>query len=174
MSGRRLWPRIAAPLVLALALVSFSFPFLTVAADQRRAEATGFELATGEVEYVGHYVHDAWRGEVENVVEDGHLWALPAFVALIVALALVLLPWRAGWWASLGVSAIAIVLLFLWLQATTTAYQPPDTDHRWGYWLTLLLASLVVVPILSRLFEPVGDPSQRRPPEWLLGSTRRR
>lgn len=174
MSRRRLRPRIAAPIVLAAVLVSFSFPFLTVTADQRRADATGLELVANDVEYGGRYVHDAWRGEVENVVEDGQLWAVPASVAFLVALVLVLLPWRAAWWGGLGVSAIATVLLLLWLQATTTAYHPPNTDHRWGYWLTLLLAPLAIVPILSRLFEPVGDPNQRRPPEWLLRSTRRR
>lgn len=170
----RSWPRVAAPLVLIVGLGCFGLPWLTVTADSRAADATGFELVTRNVEFTGRYVHDAWRGEVEGIVEGGELWALPAFAALAVTLALVLLPFRAAWWAALGFSTAAAILLFLWLQATTSAFSPPYSDRHWGIWLALTIVPLVAVPIIARLLEPVGDPSTRRAPEWLVGSARRK
>lgn len=166
------WARIAAPLVLAGALVSFLLPWLTVSADQRRAEATGVELASRDVHYSGRYVHQAWHGEVEGIIEDAQLWALPAFVAVALALVLVFLPFRAAWWAALCATAVSVILVFLWIQATSTAFRPPIPDRHWGVWIALTLLPLATVPILSRLFEPVGDPESKRAPEW-LGRARR-
>ncbi len=163
------WTRIAAPLALVIALGSFLLPWLTVSADRRRAEATGIELVTRNVEYTGSYVHDAWRGEVEGVVQDGQLWALPAFVAVAVALILALIPIRAAFWASLGVSGAALILIFLWVQATSSVFRPPVSDRHWGVWLALTFVAFSVVPIIVRLFEPGGDPVARRAPEWLGG-----
>lgn len=165
----RRWTRVAAPLVLALGLASFLLPWLTVTADRRRAEATGIELVTRNAEYTGEYVHDAWRGEVEGVVGDSELWALPAFVAVAVALAFVLIPLRATWLASLAASAVALVLLFLWVQASSSAFRPPVSDRHWGAWLALTFVALAAVPIAVRLFEPAGDPVLRRAPERLGG-----
>jgi hypothetical protein len=158
--------------VLVAALACFSLPWLTVTADAKRADATGLELVTGSTPYTGYYVHDAWRGEVENVVDDGQLWAPIAFGALLVALVLLVLPWRAAWWSALAVSGIGVVLLLLFLQATTTTFNPPSSDHHYGYWLTLAIVPFVFVPIVVRLRQPLVDASLRRAPEWLTRSAR--
>ena len=167
MNIPRGWTRVGAPLAVTAVLASFLLPWLTVTADERRAEATGLELVTGDVGYTGHYVHDAWRGEVERLVENGEAWALPAFVAVGVALAFVLLPWRLAWWAGLAVTAVALVLILLWLQATSSAFNPPEPNREWGMWVALALLALAALPIVTRLREPPGDPAVRRAPEWL-------
>lgn len=166
------WARIAAPLVLAGALASFLLPWLTVSADLRRADATGVELVSRDVHYSGRYVHQAWRGEVEGIVEDAQLWALPAFVAVALALVLVLVPFRAAWWAGLVSTAVALILVFLWIQASSSAFRPPIPDRHWGVWVALTLLPLAIVPIFARLLEPLDDPESRRAPAW-LGSARR-
>lgn len=161
------WTRAAAPLALAGALAAFLLPWLTVTADLRRAEATGLELVTADVEFTGHYVHDAWRGEVENVVQNAETWALPAFVAIAAALALVLIPLRAAWWAALGATGAAAVLALFWFQAASSTFSPPHSNRLFGMWVALAFLVLAAIPIVVRLREPTGDPEARRAPEWL-------
>jgi hypothetical protein len=167
MTLPRYWTRLAAPLALLGALVAFLLPWLTVTADLRRAEATGLELVRRDVEFTGHYVHDAWRGEVEKIVEHAQTWALPAFIASAVALVFVLIPLRATWWAALGATGAAAILTLLWFQAASSAFNPPDSSRSFGMWLALALLVLAAVPIGVRLREPTGDPEARRAPEWL-------
>jgi hypothetical protein len=168
----RHWARVVAPLILGGALASFLLQWLTVSADLRRAEATGVELVSRDVHYSGSYVHQAWRGEVEGIVEDAELWALPTFVAIALALALVLVPIRSAWWAGLVATAVSLILVFLWIQSTSSAFKPPIPDRHWGVWVALTLLPLAMVPIFARLLEPLDDPEARRGPEW-LGSARR-
>ena len=166
----RSWPRLAAPLILGLALASFLLPWLTVSADRRRGDATGLELVLRAPDYSGRYVHLAWQGEVEAIVGSAQLWALPAFVAAALAALLVLLPWRPAWWAGLALVAAGAVSLLLWVQATTSAYRPPIPDRHAGFWLAFGLIPLAAVPILMRLLEPVPDPGARRAPDWLAST----
>jgi hypothetical protein len=161
------WTRVAAPLALVGALAAFLLPWLTVTADLRRAEATGLELVTRDVEFTGHYVHDAWRGEVENIVQNAEIWALPAFVAVVAALVLVLIPRRATWWGALGATGAAALLMLFWFQAASSTFSPPHSNRHFGMWVTLALLVLAAVPIVVRLREPTGDPEARRAPEWL-------
>jgi hypothetical protein len=172
MTLRRLWPRLVAPGLLLAALVCFMLPWIEVSADARVARATGLELVRGHASYSGYYVHDAWRGEVEAVVNDAHLWSLVAFVTIAAALVLAVVPLRASWWACLGVSGLGLVFLLLWMQATSTVYNPPVVHRAGGFWITLAFLPLVVVPIVARLREPAGDPTLRQPPEWLARQRR--
>ena len=161
------WTRVAAPLALVGALAAFLLPWLTVTADLRRAEATGLELVTGDAEFTGHYVHDAWRGEVEKIVENAQTWALPLFVVVVAALALVLIPLRAAWCVALGATGVAVVLALFWFQAASSTFSPPDSNRHFGMWVALALLVLAAVPMIVRLREPTGDPEARRAPEWL-------
>lgn len=173
VSLKRIWPRVLAPLVLAASLACFSLPFLSLSVDARSAEATGLELVTGDVTYRGSYIHDAWRGELEGIVRDGHIWAVPAFGAILLACVLLLLPWRRAWWAAVVVAAVGLVLMLFVFQATSSVFHPPDPHRLYGYWLALGIVLLVFLPISVRLREPVGDPTLRRPPDWLTRSERR-
>jgi hypothetical protein len=165
----RYWTRVAAPLALLAAVASFLLPWLTVTADERRAEATGLELVTRDTELTGHYVHDAWRGEVETVVGHAEAWALPTFVAVLIALGFALVPLRLAWWASLAVTGAAAVLALLWVQASSSTFEPPYSDRGAGVWVAVALLVTAAVPLIARLREPSGDPTLRRPPEWLDG-----
>jgi hypothetical protein len=167
MTLPRYWTRVAAPLAVLGAAVSFLLPWLTVTADERRAEATGLQLVTGDPELTGHYVHDAWRGEVEKIVGNAEVWALPAFVAVLAALGLTLIPHRLAWWAALGATGVAAVLGLLWFQASSSTFNPPDSNRGGGVWIALAFLVLAAVPIVVRLREPTGDPALRRAPEWL-------
>lgn len=173
MTPRRIAPRVAAPAILVAALACFALSWITVTTDERTSHATGLALVSGHVSYSGRYLHDAWRGEVEAVMHDAHVWTPLAFAALLVALALVVLPWRWAWWSALVAAGLAVIFLVLWLQATSQVYQPPYVERHVGFWLALALTPLVAVPIVVRLMEPTIPDALRRPPEWLGRSEHR-
>ena len=122
----------------ALALLALALPFATITSDLRRSEPSGLELALGDASYTGHYVHDAYRGQVELLVAGGETPALVAFVALAAAVAFVWLPWRLGPAAGVAFGALALLALFVFYQRTGASFSFAQSDRRYGYWLTVL------------------------------------
>ncbi len=135
----RRWPRLLALALLAGAVGCFFLPFLTVDFEPRRARATGIQLVTDSASYSGEYLHASYEGEVETVVRNGHFWAIPSFALAALALALALFPARAAWVAAVAVSVPAVLALLALFQGTSTAFHPPFSDRRYGYWLAILL-----------------------------------
>ena len=139
LADRPLAGRALASALFALVLASFALPWATIASDRRRSEPSGIALALDRPSYSGRYVHDAYRGEVERLVADGHAAALVAIVIVAAACVLVWLPWRLGPAAGVAL-AVLTGLAFLGLyQATRSTYSFADTDRRFGFWLALLL-----------------------------------
>jgi hypothetical protein len=130
---------VACALFLA-SLLAFQLPFVTVTADRRRAEATGFELAARDVTYEGTYIQESFRGEVEHWVGRGEAPALIAFVSLLAAAALVWIPWRAGPAIASTASLVALVAMFGLYQRVGSISALAVTVRHSGFWYALVFA----------------------------------
>ncbi len=130
--------RAVASAFFGVALLTFALPFMAVFADERGGAGTGVELAMGDPEYSGRYVHAAYRGQVENLLDAAHTPALIALIALGAGFLLSWLPWRIG--PAIGTLAglAGLVGLFGVFQATTSLFVPAATDRRFGFWLSCL------------------------------------
>ena len=153
----RLGARLAAISLLLLSIACFALPWVTVQEDTRRADATGLELVRRDVVISGRYVHASSEGDVEIIVHNSETWAR------IAAVLVVLVPVRPFEWAAAVVTALATLALIAWTQAATADLPPPNGDRHAGFWLSLLLGALALVPIVLLLL--------MRPPErggeWL-------
>ena len=141
--------RLAAALLVLGGIACFALPWVTVNEDTRRAHATGFELVRREVTITGSYVHDSSEGDVEVVVHNAETWARIAFALLVVALGLLLAPWRPLEWGAGIVAGLGTLALLAWTQAATADVPPPDGDRHGGFWVALLLSTLALVPLVG-------------------------
>ncbi len=137
VAERPLLARAVAFGLFALVLGVFALPFATLTSDLRRAEPSGLDLATGGTSFSGRYVHDAYRGQVERLVDDGRGPALVALVFIAAALVLVWLPWRLGPAAGVGLAFLALLALLGLYQATRSTFSFAQTDRSAAYWLTI-------------------------------------
>ena len=168
MARRLLVNRFACLVILTAPLACFFLPFLT-ASSERVARATGIELVTENASLSGRYIHAAYEGEVELVVEHGHI---PALVAFVFGAAALLAWWPRHWLApratlALGIAAV-VSMLALW-QTTSARFVP--VDRHSGFWLATLLFLLATVAAATRVaVEPRSREPERRPeevPPWL-------
>jgi hypothetical protein len=130
--------RALAASLFALAVLAFSLPFISVVADRRTAEATGFELATRSVTFHGTYVHESYRGETERWTRRGEVPSLIALVLLMGALALVWIPWRTGPTAGTILGLLALVTFYALTQRVGSTEAFAITDRRFGFTFAVL------------------------------------
>jgi hypothetical protein len=124
--------------LFALAVLAFTLPFVSVVADRRTAEATGFELATRSVTFHGRYYHESYRGETERWIRRAEAPALIAFVTLIAALALVWIPWRSGPLAASVLGTFALLTFYALSQRAGSTESFAVTDRRFGFTFAVL------------------------------------
>lgn len=132
------------------AAVCFLLQFLVLTVDERRGEATGVELATGDAEVSGRYVHDAYRGQVEDGLELVQRPALVSLVAVLVGALGVWLPARIGFWVCLGAAGLALLGCFWMRQALSGQQLLAEAQWQYGYWLAVvvILASAALTAFL--------------------------
>jgi hypothetical protein len=112
-----------------------------VTVDERRADASGTELARGDATVTGRYVHAAYVGEAEAVVDEARGPALVVLASALAGAALVWLHGRTGFLAGAALAAAALAGLFGVFQTTTSALDLADADIRLGFALALLAAA---------------------------------
>jgi hypothetical protein len=118
------------------AATCFLLPFLVVSIDERLGRGSGVELATGNPEVSGRYVHASYEGQVEQGMDLAELPAGVAFVALIVGAVGAWLPSRKGFWLGLA-AALAGLLGLVWLrQALSGPQLLAEVELQSGYWLS--------------------------------------
>ncbi len=138
-SPARLPERLALAGLIGLGLLSFLLPYVSVSASGREGSATGIQLVAGRPELRGEYLHEAFQGEVEELIGNGPLPARIAFAAAVLAVgALAARERRRYVWSGL---ALAFSLLGLvWLRrGTSAAFTPPESELRYGFWVTVSL-----------------------------------
>jgi hypothetical protein len=121
------------------AAVCFLLPFLVLTVDLRRGEATGVELATGDAQISGRYVHDAYRGQVEDALDLVQLPAAVAFVAILIGAVGVWIPGRRGFWLGLAAAGAGLLGGFWMRQALTGQQLLAESEWQYGYWLATVL-----------------------------------
>jgi hypothetical protein len=117
------------------AAVCFLLQFLVLTVDERRGEASGVELATGDAEVSGRYVHDAYRGQVEDGLDLVQLPAAVSFVAILIGAVGVWIPGRRGFWLGLAAAGAALLGGFWMRQALSGQQLLAESDWQYGYWL---------------------------------------
>jgi hypothetical protein len=117
------------------AAVCFLLQFLVLFVDERRGEASGVELATGDAEVSGRYVHDAYRGQVEDALDLVQLPAAVSFVAILIGAVGVWIPGRKGFWLGLAAAGAALFGGFWMRQALSGQQLLAESDWQYGYWL---------------------------------------
>jgi hypothetical protein len=143
VNRRAVFERLVASLVFVMAAACFALPFLSVSVDQRRGEATGIQLVREDEDLQGHYVHDSYRGEVEQLVNRGEL---PAKIVLAFAVAGIAVAWVPGLWGlrlPLAAALLGLLGMAIFMRTTMPPFTPPDSDRRYGFWLlgALLVAA---------------------------------
>jgi hypothetical protein len=121
--------------VFLAAAVCFLLQFLVLTVDERRGEASGVELATGDAEVSGRYVHDAYRGQVEDGLDLVQLPAAVSFVAILIGAVGVWIPGRRGFWLGLAAAGAALLGGFWMRQALSGQQLLAESDWQYGYWL---------------------------------------
>jgi hypothetical protein len=148
----RLRERAAVLGLLVLAAVSFALPFISASAPGRQGGATGLQLVAGGASYGGRYLHLAFQGEVESIVDVGRLPARIAFGASLLGLGLGLISGRRAY-VGVCLAAAAGLLALVWYRAATdVTFSPPSSSLRYGFWVAaaLLLAASVYGFVLYR------------------------
>jgi hypothetical protein len=125
------------------AAVCFLLPFMVLTVDERRGEGSGVELATGSAATSGRYVHDAYRGQVEEGLDLAQLPAVIGFVAVLAGAIGVWFPSRNGFWLALAAGGGGLLGLFWLRQALGGQQLLAEVQWQYGYWLAavLILAS---------------------------------
>ena len=121
------------------AAVCFLLPFLVLTVDLRRGEASGVELATGDAQISGRYVHDSYRGQVEDALDLVQLPAAVAFVAILIGAVGVWIPGRRGFWLGLAAAGVGLLGGFWMRQALSGQQLLAESDWQYGYWLATVL-----------------------------------
>ena len=128
--------RLVGSLLFLLVAGTFALPFVAVSSDARRAQASGLELAEGEAELSGHYVHAAYEGQAEEVVDEARGPAVAVALAALAGLGLVWLPARAGLVAGAALAGLALLGLAGIFRTTTSSLDLADSDLRAGFGLS--------------------------------------
>jgi hypothetical protein len=118
------------------AATCFVFPFLAIAIDERLGRGNGVELAAGNADVSGRYVHDAYVGQVEEGIDLAQLPAAVAFVAMLVGALGTWLPKRKGFWLGLGAGAVGLLGLVWLRQALSGPQLLAEVELQYGYWLS--------------------------------------
>ena len=121
------------------AAVCFLLPFLVLTVDLRRGEASGVELATGDGQISGRYVHDSYRGQVEDALDLVQLPAAVAFVAILIGAVGVWIPGRRGFWLGLAAAGVGLLGGFWMRQALSGQQLLAESEWQYGYWLATVL-----------------------------------
>jgi hypothetical protein len=125
--------------VLLGAAVCFLLPFMIVTVDERRGEGTGVDVATGNAEVSGRYVHDAYEGQVEEGLDLAQLPAIVALVAVLAGAVGVWLPGRRGFWVALAATGAGLLGGFWIRQALSGQQLLAEVEWQYGYWLATAL-----------------------------------
>jgi hypothetical protein len=145
--------KLALSTVFLGAAVCFLLPFMVVTVDERRGEGTGVEVATGDTEVSGRYVHDAYEGQVEEGLDLAQVPAVVAFVAVLAGAVGVWLPGRRGFWLGLGAAGAGLLGAFWLRQALSGQQLLAEVEWQYGYWLAtvLFLGSAALAALLLYL-----------------------
>lgn len=119
--------------------VCFLLPFLVVTVDERRGEGTGVELVTGDAAVSGRYVHDAYRGQVEEALDLVQLPAAIAFIAILVGAVGIWIPARKGFWVGLAAAGAGLLGGFWMRQALSGQQLLAESQWQYGYWVATIL-----------------------------------
>jgi hypothetical protein len=118
------------------AATCFLLPFLVLSIDERVGRGSGVELATGNADVSGRYVHASYEGQIEEGMDLAQLPSAVAFFALLIGAVGAWLPSRKGFWLGLA-AALAGVLGLFWLrQALSGPSLLAQVELQSGYWLS--------------------------------------
>lgn len=118
------------------AATCFVFPFLVLTIDERLGRGSGVELAAGNADISGRYLHDSYEGQVEDGMDLAQLPVAFAFVATLAGALGTWLPGRKGFWLGLGSGVVGLVGLFWLKQALSGPQLLAVVELRYGYWLS--------------------------------------
>jgi len=141
LAERPVAARLVGSLLFLLVAGTLALPFVDVSVDERRAEASGLELAGGEAELTGRYVHAAYEGQAEEVLGEARGPAVAVAVAALAALGLAWLPGRAGLTLGAALAGLALLGLAGIFRATASSLDLADADLRAGYGLAAAAAA---------------------------------
>ena len=131
--------KLALATVFLGAAVCFLLPFMIVTVDERRGEGSGVEVATGNAEVSGRYVHESYVGQVEEGLDLAQLPAIVAFAAVLAGAAGVWLPGRRGFWLGLAAAGLGLLGGFWLRQALSGQQLLAEVEWQYGYWLATVL-----------------------------------
>jgi hypothetical protein len=134
----RLYKLVLSAAFLAAA-VCFVLPFVVVSIDERVGRGSGVELASGDADISGRYVHQSYEGQVEDGIEVAQLPAGVAFGAVLVAAVGAWLPKRTGLWLALAAAVLGVLALLWMRQALSGQNLLAEVAWRYGHWSSLLV-----------------------------------
>jgi hypothetical protein len=136
--------------VFLAAATGFILPFLVISIDERLGNGNGIELATGNPDLSGRYVHASYEGQVEEGMNLAEYPSALAFFALLLGAVGAWLPRRNGFWLGLAAALAALLGLFWLRQAVSSPNLLAEVEIRYGYWLSGVgvLAAMVVAGLL--------------------------
>jgi hypothetical protein len=118
------------------AATCFLLPFLVLSIDERVGRGNGIELATGNAEVSGRYVHASYEGQIEEGMDLAKLPSAVAFFALLVGVVGAWLPSRQGFWLGLAAALAGLLGLFWLRQALSGPSLLAEVELQSGYWLS--------------------------------------
>ena len=107
--------------------------------DLRRGEGTGVELVTGNAELTGRYVHDSYRGQVEEALDLVQLPVAIAFIAILVGAVGIWIPGRKGFWVGLAAAGAGLLGGFWMRQALSGQQLLAESQWQYAYWVATIL-----------------------------------
>ena len=128
------------------AATCFLLPFLVLSIDERVGRGNGVELATGNADVSGRYVHASYEGQIEEGLDLAELPTAVAFFALLVGAIGAWLPGRKGFWLGLAAALGGLLGMFWLRQALSGPNLFAEVDLQSGYWL-----GMVVVVVAAAL-----------------------
>jgi hypothetical protein len=120
------------------AALCFLLPFLVLSIDERVGRGNGVELATGNADVSGRYVHASYEGQIEEGMDLAELPSALAFFALLAGAVGAWLPRRRGFWLGLAAAVASLLGLFWLRQALSGPSLFAEVDLQSGYWLGMV------------------------------------
>jgi hypothetical protein len=117
------------------AAMCFLLPFLVLSIDERVGRGSGAELATGNADVSGRYVHDSYEGQIEEGMDLAELPSAVALFALLGGAVGAWLPSRKGFWLGLAAALAGLLGLFWLRQALSGPSLLAEVELQSGYWL---------------------------------------